>query len=205
MTIERYVESIPQTTDAIPKVLPLERPSGNFLVLISATAAISVTLINDGVREVFANITGGLYVKRIVPWKNLRIEGVIGTAITYLYGSMNVDKDDTDVRLQIATIAGTTGTADVPATTITDAVNVAVPNAAQTAIFPGNGTRRRINFSFASNAAIGANTVFARKAGGVNNLYEIQAGVSYGDAIIGGMDIRNDSGGALTALIYEVS
>jgi len=206
VSIERYVELIPQTTDAVPVVLPLERGPGNFLLFQLSTAVLTVTLLGEGVREVFANIQGGLYVKRVKPWKNLRIEGPVGTSVTYFIGNEAVDRDETDVRLQTTIIAGTTATADTPASSISDKVTVAVANAAQTPIFAANLARRRISFSLlSSSAGWTANTVFARKAGGVNNLFEVQPGIVYNDAITGGMDIRNDSGAAFTCMIYEVS
>lgn len=205
MSIDRIVEQIPQSSDAVPKQLPLERGPGNFLLFVSSLANVNVTLVYDGVKETFTGINGSFIIRRVKPWLNLRIDGAIGTIVTYYYGNEDVDRDETDIRQNVAVLAGVSATADQPAGTITDAAVVVCNNGAQTAIFPQNLLRRRISFSFASNAAIGAGTVFARKAGGVNNLFEIQAGVLYNDAIFAGMDIRNDSGGALNALIYEVS
>jgi hypothetical protein len=204
MTIERFVENVPSdVTGAIQ--LPLERPGGNFLLFQSSLALVTISLIYDGPREVFANVNGGIYVRRIKPWQNMRIDGPIGTQITFFYGNETTDKDETDIRQQVAVLAGVSAFADQPAAVISNKPTVAVPNTAQTTIFPVNNGRRRIAFSFASNAVIPANTVFARTVGGGNNLFEIQPGVLYNDNIFAGLDIRNDSGGALTAMIYEVS
>ena len=203
MSIERYVELIPQTTDAVPVVLPLERGPGNFLLFQLSSASVNVTLLGEGVREVFAGIVGGLYVKRVKPWKNLRIEGAVGTQVNYFIGNENVDRDETDIRLQTTLIAGITATADAPAATLNDTPTVAVPNTALTPVVPANLSRRRVGISFVSNAAIGAGTVFFRKAGGVNNLLEVQAGVQYNFSGTYGVSVRNDSGGALTAMVAE--
>lgn len=205
MTIERYVEQVPQSNDAAPKQLPIERGPGNFLLFQSSLANVTITLFYDGVKEVFANVNGGVLCRRVNAWQNMRIDGVIGTQCTFFYGTENVDKDETDIRQQVAVLAGVSAVADQPAAVITNAPVVACPNAAQTTIFPVNNARRRISFSFLSNAAIGAGTVFARTVGGGNNLYEIQAGVIYNDSLFAGLDIRNDSGGPLNAMIYEVS
>jgi hypothetical protein len=203
MTIERYVEQIPQTTDAVPQQLPIERGPGNFLLFQSSLANVTITLMFDGVREVFANVNGGIYVRRVKPWANLRIDGVIGTQVTYFIGTENVDRDETDIRQQVAVLAGVSATADQPAASITDTANVAVPNAALTQIVPQNFNRRRVAISFPSNSAIGANTTFFRKATGVNNVLEVQAGVIYNFSGSYAVSVRNDSGGALTALVME--
>jgi hypothetical protein len=50
-----------------------------------------------------------------------------------------------------------------------------------------------------------ADTVFVRRTDGVNNLFEVQPGVLYNNEFTAGMDIRNDSGGALTVMRYEPS
>ena len=205
MSIERYVELIPQTTDAVPQQLPIERGTGNFLLFQLASAVVTVTLLGEGVREVFSNIQGGLYVKRLTPWKNLRIDGAVGTSVTYFIGNEKVDRDDTDIRLQTTIIAGVTATAAAPAASVTALATVPVGNAAQVNIFPQNLTRRRISFSLPSNQTWAANTVFARKIGDANNLFEVQPGVLYNDEITFGLDIRNDSGSALTVMRYEVS
>jgi hypothetical protein len=203
MSIERYVETIPQSNDAVPKQLPLERGPGNYLLLQVSSALVTVTLMEDGPREVFANILGGLFVKRVKPWKNLRIDGPIGTSCTFFIGAQVVDRDETDIRLQTSVIAGVTLTADSPAATLNDNAPVALPNNAQTPVFAGNGSRRRMKVSFASNAVIPPATVFFRKNAAVNNLMEVQPGAVYPFDGTYAVDVRNDSGGALSAMIFE--
>lgn len=203
MTIERYVEQIPaDVTGALQ--LPLERGPGNFLLFQSSLANVTITLMFDGVREVFANVNGGIYVRRIRPWQNLRIDGAIGTQCTFFIGSVEgIDTDETDIRQQVAILAGVSATADQPATAVTELPNVAAPNAAGTAIFVPNFLRRRIGFSLLSNAAWVAGTVFFRKTAAGANLFEVQPGVIYNMVGFYGGFLRNDSGGALTVMLVE--
>jgi hypothetical protein len=172
MSIERYVESIPQTNDAIPKPLPLERGPGNFLLLQVAGASVTITLMGDGVREVFANILGGMYVKRVKPWKNLRIDGAVGTGVTFFVGNELVDRDETDIRLQTSVIAGVTLTADSPADNLTDAPAVNTI-AGQAALFAQNLSRRRLTvFADPGNTV----TVYGRAVGKLNNIAQFPPG-----------------------------
>lgn len=206
MTIERYIEAIPQSTDAAPKQLPLERGPGNFLLLVTAGAAVTVTLnyhiTGGGAREVFTGITAGLYLRRVKKWDGIRIDGAIGTSVTFFYGDEITAKDETDIRQQIAVIGGVTATADQPAATITDTPQVALPNAAQTPIVPANAGRRRVTIS-----APPANTgpFFIRKAAGVNNLLPIAPGQVVQFSGTYALDGRNDSGAAQNALVFEES
>ena len=203
MTIERYVESIPQTTDAVPKQLPIERGSGSFLLFQLSTALVTITLLYDGVKEIFSNVNGGIYIRRVKPWKNLRIDGAIGTSCTYFVGAQVNDRDETDVRLQTTTIAGVTATADQPAAALNDNPTVAVAATGITPVFPANLARRRVGVQFPSNSAIPANSVFLRVHGGANNLIEVAAGVIYNFSGTYGVDCNNTTAAGLTALISE--
>lgn len=202
MSIERYIETVPQSSDAVPVQLPIERGPGNFLLFQSSLASVTVTLFYDGVREVFANVNGGVFVRRRKPWQNMRIDGVIGTQCTFFYGSDTPDKDETDIRQQVAVLAGVSAVADQPAATLTDLAPVVCGNAAQTIVAPVNNARRRITLSVDS-AATGA--VFARKTGGVNSLLLMQPGMSYQFNGSYGLDVRNDTGAGATIYRAEES
>lgn len=202
MTIERYSETIPQTPTG--QQLPLERSTGNFFLLLNSANLVKVTLMYDGSREEFANVTAGVYIRRVRPWTNLRIDGPIGTPVSFYFGAApNTLSDETDIRLQLAQLTGVTLVADQPGAGINDNAPVALPTAQQTTVFPANLTRRRMKVSFASNAAIPPATVFFRKVGAANNLMEVQPGAVYPFDGTYGMDVRNDSGGALSAMIFE--
>lgn len=190
----------------IPASGQLTFSRGRIFNLIAAPNPVSIVLDQAGGKRqasvsTFNNVpAGSVYIGKVgEEWTYLRLTGTVGDLIQIYIG-------DDEVKFgQAVNVVGVAATKDQPAATITDAPNVAVPNAAQTAVVPINGTRRRVAISFASNAAIGAATVFIRKTGGVNNLIEVQPGVLYSFPATYGLDIRNDSGGALSALIFEES
>lgn len=199
MTVERYVEQIPQSSDAAPVQLPLERGPGNFLLFQTSNALVNITLFFDGVKEVFAQVNGGIYVRRVKPWSNMRIDGAVGTQCTFFYGSEATDKDDTDIRIQVASIAGSVLTQEQPSATIVDNPLVACGNAALTAVAPANLLRRRITLS----TDAGSGVVYARKHGGGNNLAPMQAGVLYEFRTTAAIDVRNDSGAGVNVYVFE--
>jgi hypothetical protein len=185
----------------VPIQLPIERGPGNFLLFQSSVNNVTVTLFYDGVREVFANINGGVYIRRRKPWFNLRIDGAIGTQCIYFYGSVEVDSDETDIRQQVAVLAGVSATADQPAITVTELALRACPTGAQTSVVPVNLARRRVTLSI---DAAGGN-VYARRVGGANKLLLIQPGQIYQFNGFYGIDVRNDSGTATNVYIFEES
>lgn len=198
MSIERYVEQIPaDQTGAI--ALPLERGPGNFLLFQSSTVNVTVTLIYDGVREVFANVNGGVYVRRVKAWSNLRMDGPIGTPITYFVGTENVNRDETDIRQQVAVLAGVSSTADQPANALTELAPVVCNTGALTPVIAVNNGRRRFTLSIDAAGGI----VFARKVGGANNLLLMQPGMTYAFSGFYGVSVRNDSGTNTTVYIAE--
>lgn len=201
MTIERYVEQIPADQTGVIQ-LPLERGPGNFLLFQSSLANVTIQLIYDGVREVFANVNGGIYVRRVKPWQNLRIDGAIGTSCTFFIGTVDgIDTDETDIRQQVAVLAGVSATADQPATSMTESPLVVAANAALTPIVPANFLRRRVTLTVDPTFAAGI--VFARKVAGVNNLIPMQAGISYVFAGFYGVSIRNDTGAPANIYVCE--
>lgn len=196
--------SVDTRVEVIPASGQIQLANGNFIFLLTATLAVTVQLKTGGSSENFTGLTGGLQVSRVRPWDlGAVITGTAGTVVTFIYGYTKIREDNTIFSQQIATIAGLVAVAILPASTLTDAPNVALPNAAQTAVFPANLVRRRIGISIVSTAVYAGGTVFARKAGGANNLVEINPGQVYSFDATYGVDIRNDSGGALSALIFE--
>lgn len=200
MSIERYVEQIPaDQTGAI--TLPLERGPGNFLLFQSSAVNVTVTLMYDGVREVFANVNGGIYVRRVKPWSNLRIDGVVGTVVTYFIGTENVDRDETDIRQQVAVLAGVSATAEQPATNFLPSAPVVCPSGAQTIVVAQNLARRRVTLSVDPTGGV----VFARTTAGVNNAMVLQPGMVYQFNGTYGLSVRNDSGIVTTVYVVEES
>lgn len=190
-------------TQAVGPAAPATFGAGSMFAIQSATGPVTVvatTLGSSNKNRVFTNVPGGFKFTADRPedgFDFLTVTSASNQNITIAVG-------DDDVTFSNAvTVTGAVATQEVPAGTIVDNANVAVPNAAQTQVAPVNASRRSITVSFVSNAAIAPATVYIRAHGGANNLMEVQAGLTYKFANTAAIDIRNDSGGALTALICE--
>lgn len=107
--------SVQRVTGTIPASGIWSGGPGNFLLFVSANAAVNLRLEQTGIAERFDGISGGLYITRLKPWQEMRILGGAGVTFEYLIGDEYVDKDETDVRLQIATIAGVAAVRQQPA------------------------------------------------------------------------------------------
>lgn len=195
MSVERKSRTIPTSG-----VIELGR--GNFMLLLTALGSVNLRADRGGASEGFDGITGGILIRRANPWDNMRIIGAAGVTVEYIIGSEVVEQDETDVRLQIATIAGVASFTEAPTASLANTAAVALPNAAQTAVFPVNLLRKRISITIDSAALA---NVFARTTGGANNVMELSPGMTYEFKGTYGLDIRNDSGGATTAYIFEES
>lgn len=195
MSIERRSEVIPASGE-------LSTPRNNFFLLLSATGTVNMRAEGRGTSERFDGITGGILIRRVNSWDFMTITGAAGLTVVYLVGTELVERDETDVRLQIATIAGTASVADSPASALADTAAVALPDATLTAVVPVNLTRRRVTITVDADALT---PVYARTAGGANNLLEMQPGVAYEFRGTYAISIRNDSGGATTAYVFEES
>jgi hypothetical protein len=201
VTVERYVEVVPQSNDAVPAQLPLERGPGNFLLVQTSSQPVTVTLFFDGVRELYQNVSGGIYIRRVKPWANLRIDGPIGTQVTFFHGNEVTDKDETDIRLQIATITGTTLVNVAPATTLnpTATVNVLSGASAQVA---ANPNRRRITISAPDN---NPGFIYVQTHGALQARQGVPIGPG-GSYVVNGtytFDVRNDNAAAQNFSTYE--
>lgn len=205
MTIERYIEAIPQSSDAVPKQLPLERGPGNFLLLVTAGAAVTVTLNyhiqGGGAREVFAGITAGLYLRRVKRWDGIRIDGAVGTSVTFFYGDEITAKDETDIRQQIAVIGGVTAVADQPASVLNAVTSQLIATANRFAV-PANAARRRITVC---NPANGTGPVYLQSPGLATANVGIPVAQGTFVEIKGtyAFDVRNDSGANQTISFFE--
>jgi hypothetical protein len=197
VTIERYNETIPAIGAGVG---PIERGPGNFFLLLSSTNPVNVRLHGAGVSERFDNVVGGIVVRRVRSWANLRLEAVAGTQCIFFYGTELVDKDDTDIRIQIAALTGVSAVADVPSGAVTDTAPVVCNNAVQTNVAAVNQNRRRVTLAMQSTAS---GTVFVRKAGGVNNLIPLAPGAVLEFKGTYALDVRNDSGAAQTVYVLE--
>lgn len=170
MSINRYTPTIPASG-------VIETQTGNFFLLLSATGSVSLRLENGGHAEQFNGVTGGLLVRRIKPWENARVLGAPGVVLEYLQGSDFVDKDEVDVRLQIATIAGVAAVRTQPFASVADTPIVTLAQSANGVLFAANALRQRIRvFVDPNNPDIAT----ARVAGpGVNTVAYLQPGAVY--------------------------
>lgn len=170
MSINRYTPTIPASG-------VIETQTGNFFLLLSASGNVSLRLENGGHAEQFNGINGGLLVRRIKPWENARILGAAGIALEFLQGSDFVEKDETDVRLQIATIAGVAATRLQPFGAVTDLAPVALTQSQNAELFPPNALRQRITVCVGPN---NPDIATCRVHGpGVNTIRYLQPGVEY--------------------------
>lgn len=192
--------SIERKTFTIPASGAYESTRGNFCLLLSATGAINVRSERDGTSEGFDGVSGGVLIRRVQPWDNLRFLGTPGIAVEVLLGHEEVERDEVDIRLQIATIAGTASVAVAPATAVADTAPVVRPTATQAALFAVSLTRKRITVFVDSNNTA---SCFARTAGGANNIAELQPGMFYQFDGRYAVDVRNDTGANATFYIFE--
>lgn len=193
MSINRYTPTIPASG-------VVESQGGNFMLLLAASGSVSLRLENGGHAEQFNGVTGGLLVRRIVPWDNARILGAPGVTLEFFYGNNFTDKDETDVRLQIATIAGVAATRIQPFSSVTNRTPVAAANGAQSTLFAANALRQTLRVFVDEN---NAGTCYARVVGGANNIANLQPGSVYTFPGLYGLDVRNDTGLVANFYIFE--
>ena len=193
MGIERRV----QTIDAGGRI---DTPRNNFFLILSATGSVNLRAERGGTSEGFNGISGGILVRRIQSWDTMTIEGTPGVSVEYLVGSEHVERDETDIRLQIATIAGVAAIAEEPAATVADTPQVDIADTTQDELVPANLLRKRVTiFVDPDNGG----SCFIRTAGGANNIGVLVPGVTYEFKGRYALDVRNDTGGTATFYIFE--
>lgn len=128
-------------------------------------------------------------------WTYLRMDSAVLQTITIFIG-------DEDLQFNNAvTVTGLATVAVFPSSVITDTAAVALPNAATTQIVAANPTRRRVTIC---NPSTALGSFFIRPTlAGANNLLEVQPGTFTEFDTTAAIFGRNDSGGALSALVLE--
>lgn len=187
--VTRFVEIIPASGR-------IDRPRGNFWLLLSSTVSLNVTMERDGSSEQFNGITGGIRVRRVVPWNALTMFGAPGGQIEFFFGADEVNEDDVNVFLQVATIAGVALFAESPSATIATPADNALP-AATTENIAANLLRRRITIGVLSTETVGVRVqaVGAADASGI----EVQPGTFVELKTTASIDIRNNDGAVATS------
>lgn len=129
-------------------------------------------------------------------WTYLRITSAFNQVITLFVG-------DDDVSFNNAvTVTGTAATVVQPSGVVTDTPAAAIVTAVQSAIVPVNAARRRVTLTAPSTNTA---SVFIRKAGGANNLLELQPGTFAEFDTVAGLDGFQSSGATQSVLILEES
>jgi hypothetical protein len=164
-----------QRTELIPAVGAIECGRGNYVLFLSATGTVNLRLENGGQGEGLNGVTGGVLVRRVRSWDNLRIIGTVGVSVTYLIGALDTDKDETDIRLQIATIAGVAAVRVQPATTLLSTAKAVLAAGASLDVAV-NASRQNI---VVCNESISGNSVWVRdQAATADAGIELQPGQS---------------------------
>jgi hypothetical protein len=177
--------------------------SGTQFLIVQAANPVTIvarSIGNSNKGRVFTNVPAGFkFTADDVLGGFDTLELTSATAQTVI---LAVGTDDVSYSNNV-TISGTAQTTEVPASALTDAAPVACPTGALTPVVPANGARKRVSLSVDPNFAAGL--VFARVAGGANNLVPMQAGLTYPFAGTYGVSVRNDTGTTVTIYIAEES
>jgi hypothetical protein len=177
MSVNSYALTIPATGSII-----LE--PGNFLLLISASAPVTIILQTNAGREQFTGQSSGLRVQRLKNWANAQILGTVGTTVTIYYGIEQPREDAVDFISVIATIAGSVTV--VPgigsSNALTNHADVTVAATTLDATIVANAARKMLIVGSKSTNApgVGLNLRLQGGAGvAANQGIELQPGVSY--------------------------
>lgn len=101
MTVRLRIENIPANGQ-------LQLSQGNYILIISLSANVTLNLYRDGTNEDFAGAITGLEVGRLRGWQTgSNIAGAAGTTVTFFYGTQSLREDITVLNQQVATISGT--------------------------------------------------------------------------------------------------
>lgn len=177
--------------------------SGSQFLIVAAASSVTVvakSIGNSNKNRTFANVPAGFKFtadSQDDGFDTLEVTSAAAQTITLSVGTDDVTYSNS------VTVTGTTTTSELPASTLSNTAPVACPNAAQTAVVPANGARRRVSLTV--DPLFAGGIVFARSTGGTQNLVPMQAGLSYPFAGTYGVDVRNDAGSAVTIYIAEES
>ena len=179
--------------------------SGSQFLIVQAANPITVvakSIGNSNKNRVFSNVPAGFKFTADDPLDGFdTLEVTSASAQTVI---LAVGTDDVSYSNNV-TISGTATTSELPASTLADNAPVACANAAATQVVPANGARRRVTLTVDPTSAMAVGTAFFRVHGGAQNLMPAQPGLSYPFAGTYGVDLRNDSGAAVTVYIVEES
>jgi hypothetical protein len=176
-------------------------PAGRYFYVRTAPNALDIVSEgNPGSPLRFIGISAGARFGPVAEgqgWKFLRVTSAVAQAVEIIIS------DDGDFEIAAAvTVTGTTLTAEMPATTVTDLAPVSRADASQGALFAANTSRRRITVTpDSANGGI----CYVRTVGGANNLAELQPGQAWVFHGTYALEVRNDTGAAALFYLFEES
>jgi hypothetical protein len=179
--------------------------SGTQFLIVQAANPITVvakSIGNSNKNRVFSNVPAGFKFTAddtLGGFDTLEVTSASAQTVILAVGTDDVSYSNN------VTISGTAQTTEVPASALANNAPVAAATAAQTAIVPVNGARKRVTLTVDPASAMVPGTAFFRSAGGSQNLIPVQAGLSYPFAGTYGVDLRNDSGATINIYIAEES
>lgn len=195
--VTRYVETIPASGR-------IDRSRGNFFLLFSSTVSLNVLMETEGTSEQINGVTGGVRVRRVTPWKALTIFGAAGGSVEFFFGADDVQEDEVDVFLQIATIAGVASIAESPSATFNSQADQSIAAAGSFDI-AANLLRRRITIGSLSTNTDPVNLRVRDQTATTGEGIELQAGTFVELKTTAALRIRNNGAVAQTAWIVEES
>lgn len=200
------VEAITETMSATGR---RDLPSGNFFKLKTATAAVNLRIVKNGISEGVNGESSNVTIRRITPWERAELIAAAGTVYTILYGTeLSTMQDVTDITTTSSQISGVT-VVEENTTLVVASPAVATRATAGADVIAANLNRRRIYISNISGEAGSGGT-----AGAVIHVQTTGAGARRGIPVQDGQtffwdttdtfDIRNDSGVTAAYAIQEL-
>jgi hypothetical protein len=147
----------------------------------------------------FVNVGAGFKFKAEAGegWTYLKVTSAIAQTIEIIIGD-----DDVEVSNAVS-VTGSVVVEDRPATAMTDSPTVSCATGALTAVVGVNTSRRRVTLTVDPAFAPASGYVYARVAGGSNNLLPLQPGVSVEFRGTYAISVRNDTGTSATVYVLE--
>jgi hypothetical protein len=162
-------------------------PGGRFLFILSATAALDLTIRDaNGVPSVILGVGAGARMRRQhgEAWRYTEISSASAQSVVVILS----DDAEFDVASAV-TVAGAVNTVPVAASSIADTVDTPLASGAQSVV-PLNAARRFIRIGVPSS---GLNSVRVSVAGGANRGQEIQPGMYEDFPTTAALIVRNNN------------
>ena len=190
--------NIKTRTETIPASGIVDLGPGNFIFLVTTSAALNVQFQTGGFQSAAEGVQGGFVQGNVTPWRNCRIVGTAGITFVALYGDADLTEDVTDYRRTVGVFlpqqpGSNTDYADV---------NVGGSGVA-ILVLPANAARRKgvVKFNTGGdiNIRLGTQATVAAGRGA-----QLESGQSYDHTSTGALyAIREGAGTAVVSLLDE--